>query len=61
VVSEVALLFEARERRSRKGNLSGSVSDDRAATAVRIMGKPACGDNPREAFSSCAELQAFRD
>jgi DUF1680 family protein len=26
---------------------------------VRVVGKPACGDNPRQAFSSCAELQAF--
>ncbi|MGA2865284.1 MAG: beta-L-arabinofuranosidase domain-containing protein [Verrucomicrobiota bacterium] len=29
------------------------------AAAVRVIGKPACGDNPRQAFSSCAELQAF--
>ena len=27
--------------------------------AVRILGKPACGDNPTQSFSSCAELQAF--
>ncbi|HWV99325.1 MAG TPA: beta-L-arabinofuranosidase domain-containing protein [Candidatus Acidoferrum sp.] len=27
--------------------------------AVRVIGKPACGDNPKQAFSSCAELQAF--
>ena len=27
--------------------------------AVRVIGKPACGDNPQQAFSSCAELQAF--
>ena len=27
--------------------------------AVRVMGVPACGDNPQQAFSSCAELQAF--
>jgi DUF1680 family protein len=26
---------------------------------VRVIGKPACGDNPQQAFSSCAELQAF--
>jgi hypothetical protein len=26
---------------------------------VRVVGKPATGDNPRVAFSSCAELQAF--
>jgi hypothetical protein len=28
--------------------------------AVRDVGKPASGDNSRQAFSSCAELQAFR-
>jgi uncharacterized protein len=27
--------------------------------AVRIGGKPSCGDNPKQNFSSCAELQAF--
>jgi hypothetical protein len=27
--------------------------------AVRILGKPASGDNPAQAFSSCAELQGF--
>ena len=29
------------------------------AFALRVIGKPACGDNPQQAFSSCAELQAF--
>ncbi len=29
--------------------------------AVRVVGKPACGDNPQQAFSSCAELQAFSE
>jgi hypothetical protein len=29
------------------------------ACGVRVIGKPACGDNPQQAFSSCAELQAF--
>lgn len=29
------------------------------AVAVRILGKPACGDNPAQSFASCAELQAF--
>jgi DUF1680 family protein len=29
------------------------------ACAVRVLGKPACGDSPAQAFSSCAELQAF--
>jgi hypothetical protein len=27
--------------------------------AVRVIGKPACGDNPAQAFASCAELEAF--
>jgi DUF1680 family protein len=27
--------------------------------AVRVIGKPAYGDNPQQAFSSCAELEAF--
>ncbi|HWI57577.1 MAG TPA: hypothetical protein VNZ22_10140, partial [Bacillota bacterium] len=26
---------------------------------IRVIGKPACGDNPQQAFASCAELQAF--
>ena len=29
------------------------------AVAVRVIGVPACGDNPKQAFSSCAELQGF--
>jgi len=29
--------------------------------AVRVVGKPASGDNPNQAFCSCAELQAFKD
>lgn len=29
------------------------------ALSVRVVGKPACGDRPSQAFSSCAELQAF--
>ena len=29
--------------------------------AVRIIGVPACGDNPKQSFSSCAELQAFEN
>jgi uncharacterized protein len=31
------------------------------AVAVRVIGKPASGDNPGQAFSSCAELQGFYD
>ena len=26
---------------------------------VRVIGKPACGDSPKQAFSTCAELEAF--
>jgi hypothetical protein len=29
------------------------------ACAVRVIGKPACGDDSKQAFSSCGELQAF--
>lgn len=29
--------------------------------AVRVSGRPACGDNPRQAFASCAELAAYGD
>jgi hypothetical protein len=29
--------------------------------AVRVLGQPACGDNPAQAFASCAELQVFPD
>ncbi len=31
------------------------------ATAIRVIGVPAGGDNPKQAFSSCAELQAFAE
>ena len=27
--------------------------------AVRVVGKPAGGDNPRQSFASCAKLEAF--
>ncbi len=27
--------------------------------ALRVVGVPACGDEPKQAFASCAELQAF--
>ncbi len=29
--------------------------------ALRVIGKPACGDNSQQAFASCAELQAFAE
>ena len=32
-----------------------------SAAAIRIVGKPASGDNAAQTFSSCAELQAFLD
>ncbi len=31
------------------------------AAAIRVIGKPACGDNPAQAFASCAELMAFEE
>jgi hypothetical protein len=31
------------------------------AVAVRVIGRPASGDNPQQAFASCAELQAFSE
>jgi hypothetical protein len=31
------------------------------ATAIRIVGKPAEGKNPKTAFTSCAELAAYSD
>ncbi len=33
----------------------------RRALAIRIIGKPACGDSPKQAFVSCGELQGYRD
>ena len=30
-----------------------------AVVAVRVIGKPASGDNGQQAFSTCAELEAF--
>ncbi len=32
-----------------------------SAVALRIIGKPASGDNPNGAFASCAELQGFAE
>jgi hypothetical protein len=28
--------------------------------AIRVVGKPSCGDNAKQCFSSCAELEAFQ-
>ncbi|MGZ5567434.1 MAG: beta-L-arabinofuranosidase domain-containing protein, partial [Limisphaerales bacterium] len=30
-------------------------------TGIRVIGKPACGDDSKQAFATCAELQAFSD
>ncbi|MEI7503772.1 MAG: hypothetical protein WCJ61_10860 [Paludibacter sp.] len=30
-----------------------------AALAVRVIGKPACGNNPKQSFSSCAGLAVY--
>jgi hypothetical protein len=30
-------------------------------TGIRVIGKPACGDDPKQAFASCAELQAYSE
>jgi DUF1680 family protein len=32
-----------------------------SAVAVRVIGTPARGDNPKQAFSSCGEVQAFAE
>ena len=32
-----------------------------SAVAVRVIGVPASGDNPSQAFSSCGELEAFSE
>ena len=31
------------------------------AVMIRVIGKPASGDNPSQAFASCAELVAFEE
>jgi hypothetical protein len=36
------------------------LSNPEKALAVRVLGVPACGHNPKQAFSSCSELQAFQ-
>jgi hypothetical protein len=32
-----------------------------SAVAMRVIGKPASGDNPAQAFASCGELEAFAE
>ena len=31
------------------------------AVGIRVMGVPASGDNPKQAFASCAELQGYME
>jgi hypothetical protein len=38
---------------------SCSIAPPMKACAIRVLGKPASGDNPQQAFASCAELQAY--
>jgi len=37
------------------------LNEPMSAVAVRVVGKPASGDNAQQAFASCAELQAFSE
>ena len=37
------------------------LTSPRTFVAIRVIGVPASGDNPKQAFSSCAELQAFEN
>jgi len=46
-------------RRLQQGQEFEVSFDPVTVCGVRIIGKPACGDNAKQAFSSCAELQAF--
>jgi uncharacterized protein len=45
----------------RAGNRYTARFDPVDAAAIRVIGKPACGDNPAQAFASCAELLAFEE
>jgi len=51
----------AREAAGLKGGEAFSLRLDhpRQIVAIRVAGRPASGANPRQAFASCAELQAF--
>jgi len=42
-------------------SFSFRLSEPVKVVALRVIGKPACGDNPNQAFSSCGELIAFSD
>lgn len=37
------------------------LAEPQIVVAVRVVGKPACGDNPKQAFASCGELEAFAE
>lgn len=47
------------------GNLKGGerficeLQSPTVVFGIRVIGQPACGDNPKQAFATCAELQAF--
>lgn len=43
----------------RPGTRFAATFQPTSALAIRVIGKPASGDNPAQAFASCAELMAF--
>lgn len=51
----------AADRRLTSGEMSFTLNLAAPETfvALRVVGVPACGDEPKQAFASCAELQAF--
>jgi uncharacterized protein len=56
--------YPAATASDRKGLLEGRRLEVRLAApvravAIRVIGAPASGDNPAQAFASCAELEAF--
>ena len=46
---------------NQKGSYTLQLTTPVEAVAVRVVGIPACGDNPAQGFSSCGELMAFSD
>lgn len=44
---------------SRDSRFTLQLKTPQTFVALRVIGKPASGDNPRQAFVSCTELQAF--
>jgi DUF1680 family protein len=64
-IAELAA-YPATTAKDRKGLLPGQRYEARlkapvSVVAVRVIGIPASGDSPAQAFSSCAELRAFSD